>query len=78
VQSALPPPLTPANFKSTVEKGLWYVEHYSPHCWHCQQFMPMWEELVKLNDNGEFPGMHMAQVDCAVNGGERIGTSERT
>lgn len=69
VKSTLPPPLTPENFKSTISHGWWYVEHFSPHCWHCREFMPTWEELVKRTDQGEFPGLHTAQVDCAIHGG---------
>lgn len=65
----LPPPLTPDNFKSTISTGLWFVEHYSPHCHHCIAFMPTWTELHELNEKGEHPGMHMAQVDCAMYGG---------
>ncbi|KAJ7067835.1 protein disulfide isomerase [Mycena amicta] len=65
-RSSLPPPLTPDNFKSTIAKGAWLIEHFSPYCSHCRAFSPTWESLVSLNTDPE--GVQLAQVDCSVNG----------
>jgi thioredoxin domain-containing protein 5 len=60
-------PLTPENFESTIKNGLWFVEHFSPHCWHCRDFAPTWEKLANSADDHK--GVEMAQVDCAMYGG---------
>ena len=60
-------PLTPENFNSTIKNGLWFVEHTSPHCWHCRNFAPTWEKLANSEDDHK--GVEMAQIDCAMNGG---------
>jgi hypothetical protein len=60
--------LTPANFKDSTARGLWFVEHFSPYCVHCRQFAPTWEKLVGDCEK-EIPSVHLAQVDCSVNGG---------
>ncbi|KAJ3572597.1 hypothetical protein NP233_g2977 [Leucocoprinus birnbaumii] len=59
--------LTPANFKESTEKGLWFVEHFSPFCVHCRRFAPTWEKLVGESES-EIPSVHLAQVDCSVHG----------
>ena len=46
-----------------------FIEHFSPYCRHCKNFAPLWEQLVRENDAKEDPGIHMAQVNCAVHGG---------
>jgi len=61
---------TPDNFKSTIASGIWFIEHFSPYCGHCRQFAPTWEELVKYNDEQTSNGIELAQVNCAVHGGE--------
>ncbi|KAI0765574.1 thioredoxin-domain-containing protein [Irpex lacteus] len=60
--------LTPANFKETIAKGVWFIEHFSPYCGHCRQFAPTWEQLVEENQKQDDPGIHLAQVNCAVDG----------
>ncbi|KAL0949845.1 hypothetical protein HGRIS_009879 [Hohenbuehelia grisea] len=65
---SLPPALTPENFNDTVAQGVWLVEHFSPYCYHCQQFAPTWEQLVKDVEKKDNPGIHLAQVNCAVHG----------
>ncbi|KAI0029678.1 thioredoxin-domain-containing protein [Vararia minispora EC-137] len=57
--------LTPENFQRTIAEGYWFIEHFSPWCGHCQQFMPLWEELVEAYKGSP---VHLAQVDCSVNG----------
>ncbi|KAJ7154694.1 protein disulfide isomerase [Mycena filopes] len=64
--ASLPPPLTPDNFKSTIAKGMWLVEHFSPYCGHCRAFEPIWVELVEQSESSA--GVQLAQVDCSVNG----------
>lgn len=73
--SELPPPLTPANFESTIQRGIWGIEFFSPSCGHCRAFAPTWEELVKQNEIGEHGnwaqgrrGPRLAQVNCALHG----------
>ena len=46
-----------------------FVEHFSPYCHHCKAFMPTWEKLVDKYENMPNPGIHLAQVNCAVHGG---------
>ncbi|KAJ6612649.1 thioredoxin-like protein [Mycena sp. CBHHK59/15] len=64
--AALRPPLTPDNFKTTIAKGVWFIEHFSPYCGHCRAFLPTWEKLVEQSENSA--GVQLAQVDCSVNG----------
>ncbi|EJD00787.1 thioredoxin-domain-containing protein [Fomitiporia mediterranea MF3/22] len=60
--------LTPDDFESTVAQGAWFIEHFSPYCHHCRAFAPTWEKLVEHYEAMGDPGVHLAQVDCAVNG----------
>ncbi len=46
-----------------------FVEHFSPYCTHCKHFAPTWEKLTEHYESMESPGVHLAQVDCAANGG---------
>ncbi|KAJ7078087.1 thioredoxin-domain-containing protein [Mycena epipterygia] len=64
--ASLKPPLTPDNFKTTISKGVWFIEHFSPYCGHCRAFAPTWEKLVKQSEDSA--GVQLAQVDCSVNG----------
>ncbi|KAJ7723401.1 protein disulfide isomerase [Mycena metata] len=64
--AGLPPSLTPDNFKTTIAKGVWFVEHFSPYCSHCRAFEPTWIQLVEQSENSA--GVRLAQVDCSVNG----------
>ncbi|CAK5272120.1 unnamed protein product, partial [Mycena citricolor] len=67
VQTAqLKPPLTPDNFHSTIAKGVWFIEHFSPYCGHCRAFAPTWERLVEYSESSK--GVSLAQVDCSVHG----------
>ncbi|KAJ8085806.1 hypothetical protein PM082_004624 [Marasmius tenuissimus] len=68
VQSQTLQQLTPDNFKSTIAKGVWFIEHFSPYCGHCRHFAPTWEALVKENEAQSNPGIRLAQVDCAAHG----------
>jgi len=63
------PQLTDSNFSSSVSKGLWFVEFFSPQCSHCKKFAPTWEELViaKTRQWGPY-GFFMAQVNCLAQG----------
>ncbi|ESK87822.1 thioredoxin domain-containing protein 5 [Moniliophthora roreri MCA 2997] len=60
--------LEPGNFKTTIEKGVWFIEHYSPYCSHCKRFKPTWDMLVQENESQSNPGVRLAQVNCAVHG----------
>ncbi|KAI0751693.1 thioredoxin-domain-containing protein [Daedaleopsis nitida] len=60
--------LTPDNFESTIAEGVWFIEHFSPYCRHCKAFLPTWEQLVEENEKQADPGIHLAQVNCAVHG----------
>ncbi|KAI0666173.1 thioredoxin-domain-containing protein [Trametes maxima] len=60
--------LTPDNFESTISEGVWFVEHFSPYCGHCRNFAPTWKQLVEQTESKPDPGIHLAQVNCAVNG----------
>jgi thiol-disulfide isomerase/thioredoxin len=61
--------LTSENFKSTISKGVWFIQHFSPYCSHCQSFAPTWKKLVEANEKAVEPGIRLAEVNCAVNGG---------
>ncbi|KAF8554972.1 thioredoxin-like protein [Imleria badia] len=60
--------LTPQNFNQTIADGVWFVEHFSPYCGHCRHFEPTWNELVDHFESMPDPGVHLAQVNCALNG----------
>ncbi|EIN04376.1 thioredoxin-like protein [Punctularia strigosozonata HHB-11173 SS5] len=60
--------LTPDDFKDTIANGVWFIEHFSPYCGHCRQFAPTWKQLVDEIEKTPDPGIHLAQVNCAVNG----------
>ncbi|KIM79468.1 hypothetical protein PILCRDRAFT_823363 [Piloderma croceum F 1598] len=60
--------LTPDNFKSSIADGVWFVEHFSPYCHHCQGFAPTWTHLTEDVMNNPDPGIHLAQINCAVYG----------
>ncbi|KAI0665366.1 thioredoxin-domain-containing protein [Trametes maxima] len=60
--------LTPDNFGSTISEGVWFVKHFSPYCGHCRNFAPTWKQLVEQTESKPDPGIHLAQVNCAVNG----------
>lgn len=61
--------LTPETFAPTIEKGVWLIEHFSPYCGHCRSFAPTWDKLVENNEKASDPGIHLAQVNCAADGG---------
>ena len=60
--------LTPDTFKESTAKGLWFVEHFSPHCSHCRNFAPTWDKLV-VDMEKETPSVNLAQVNCMLYGG---------
>ncbi|KAI0368478.1 thioredoxin-domain-containing protein [Pilatotrama ljubarskyi] len=60
--------LNPDNFESTISDGVWFIEHFSPYCGHCRRFAPTWKQLVEETEKKADPGIHLAQVNCAVNG----------
>ncbi|KAH9936885.1 thioredoxin-domain-containing protein [Epithele typhae] len=60
--------LTPENFESTVAEGVWFIEHFSPYCHHCRDFMPLWTQIAREFEAKPDPGIRLAQVNCAVNG----------
>ncbi|KAH7930318.1 thioredoxin-like protein [Leucogyrophana mollusca] len=60
--------LTPQTFKETISKGVWFIEHFSPYCGHCRKFEPTWMKLVEEFEKPGGPKIHLAQVNCALNG----------
>ncbi|CDO70352.1 hypothetical protein BN946_scf184613.g2 [Trametes cinnabarina] len=60
--------LTPDNFDATIADGVWFIEHFSPYCGHCRRFAPTWKQLVEETEAKPDPGIHLAQVNCAVHG----------
>jgi thioredoxin domain-containing protein 5 len=70
VASAIPvsgTALTPDTFDSTIQNGLWFIEHFSPYCSHCKHFKPTWEQLVAETQT-EIPEVKTATVDCIMYG----------
>ncbi|KIJ32313.1 hypothetical protein M422DRAFT_52890 [Sphaerobolus stellatus SS14] len=59
--------LTSADFSSEIQKGVWFIEFYSPYCGHCKQFAPTWIELVDHVAAQEDAGIKLAQVNCIAN-----------
>ncbi|KAI0665820.1 hypothetical protein C8Q78DRAFT_933526, partial [Trametes maxima] len=45
-----------------------FVKHFSPYCGHCRNFAPTWKQLVEPTESKPDPGIHLARVNCAVNG----------
>ncbi|KAL4075556.1 thioredoxin-like protein [Scleroderma citrinum] len=60
--------LTPDNFQETIAEGVWFIEYFSPYCPHCRHFVPTWNDLVEHFEKQADPGVHLAQVNCALNG----------
>ena len=60
--------LTPETFGPTIKYGLWFVEHYSPYCGHCEAFKPTWDQLV-VESEKELPSVRLGAINCAAHGG---------
>ncbi|QRV87234.1 thioredoxin [Ceratobasidium sp. AG-Ba] len=61
--------LTESDFQSSIAKGLWLVEFYSPYCPHCKRFAPTWEKVAEEKAPlGAISGFTMAQVNCIAQG----------
>ncbi|KAI6009718.1 thioredoxin-like protein [Pisolithus marmoratus] len=60
--------LTPDNFEGTIANGVWFIEYFSPYCPHCRHFAPTWTEVADHFEKQADPGVHLAQVNCALNG----------
>ncbi|CAE6471161.1 hypothetical protein ACGC1H_001002 [Rhizoctonia solani] len=61
--------LTQADFETSISKGLWLVEFYSPYCPHCKRFAPTWDKVAKEKAPLEgISGFTMAQVNCIAQG----------
>ncbi|KAG1875422.1 thioredoxin-like protein [Suillus subalutaceus] len=60
--------LTPQDFKQTIADGVWFIEHFSPYCRHCRNFEPTWNRVVDKFEKQPDLGIHLAQVNCALNG----------
>ncbi|KAG2357198.1 thioredoxin-like protein [Suillus spraguei] len=60
--------LTPQDFKQTIADGVWFIEHFSPYCRHCRNFEPTWNRVVDNFEGKPHLGIHLAQVNCALNG----------
>ncbi|KAF8516674.1 thioredoxin-like protein [Gautieria morchelliformis] len=70
VESAAPQfqQLTSADFSSTTNHGVWFVEYFSPYCIHCRNFAPTWNRLVEHVQLQDDPGVRLVQVNCATEG----------
>ena len=68
--------LTPEDFKHRITSGPSFVEFYSPACHHCRNFAPTWEALVKTAKMN-MPSVLLAQVNCAMYGGEFLLSRQR-
>ncbi|KAK9457699.1 thioredoxin-like protein [Dipodascopsis uninucleata] len=61
--------LGPANFKSSVEHGTWWVKFFSPYCPHCKSFAPLWSKTAAdLYEEATAADFHFANVDCSAHG----------
>ncbi|KAJ1308330.1 hypothetical protein OPQ81_004040 [Rhizoctonia solani] len=61
--------LTQTDFTSSISKGLWLVEFYSPYCPHCKRFAPTWDKVAKEKAPLQgISGFTMAQVNCIAQG----------
>ncbi|KAG8900294.1 hypothetical protein FRB99_006135 [Tulasnella sp. 403] len=61
--------LTSETFSSSISKGLWLVEHYSPYCPHCRHFEATWRTLTEEYEAAEATShFFMAQVNCITQG----------
>ncbi|KAG2130452.1 thioredoxin-like protein [Suillus bovinus] len=60
--------LTPQDFNQTIADGVWFIEHFSPYCRHCRNFEPTWNRVVDKFEKKPDLGIHLAQVNCALNG----------
>jgi len=60
--------LTKDDFQQTIDKGLWFIEYFSPYCPHCTHFKPTWDKLVETAQQ-ELPEIGLVQVDCSMQGG---------
>lgn len=61
--------LTQSDFQSSISKGMWLVEFYSPYCSHCKRFAPTWEKVASEKAPLEaISGFTMAQVNCIAQG----------
>ena len=56
------------DFQQTIDKGLWFIEFFSPYCPHCTHFKPTWEKVVETAQR-DLPEIGLAQVDCSMQGG---------
>jgi thiol-disulfide isomerase/thioredoxin len=64
--------LTNENFDTTlVERGPLFIKFYDPHCNHCKQLMPAWEQIAtEVNpEEGKAPMFpnRIACIDCVTN-----------
>lgn len=47
-----------------------FIEYFSPYCRHCRNFEPTWNRVVDEFEKKPGLGINLAQVNCALNGGE--------
>lgn len=46
------------------------VEFFSPYCPHCQQFAPIWQDVLEMQEHlATDSDFHMSRVNCIEQGG---------
>ncbi|EPQ31607.1 uncharacterized protein PFL1_00940 [Pseudozyma flocculosa PF-1] len=61
--------LTSSNFTSTLSKGMWLVEFYSPYCKHCKKFAPVWQDLAEYEEHlADSHDFRFTRVNCITQG----------
>ncbi|PWN98996.1 thioredoxin-like protein [Tilletiopsis washingtonensis] len=63
------PHLTSATFTPSLSHGMWLVEFFSPYCPHCQQFAPIWQDVLEMQEHlATDSDFHMSRVNCIEQG----------
>ncbi|PWN29853.1 thioredoxin-like protein [Jaminaea rosea] len=61
--------LTSTTFDSSVAKGMWFVEFFSPWCHHCKAFAPTYADLAEIQEPLEQTSdFYIRRVNCVEQG----------